>query len=415
MNLHHALAGALCALAFGTVLTAPVHATPAAPPFAQDANAPQYVRVGAGGARLTNLADREAQSVLQAPQGTLLRVHGKSGDFLEVSTPGGLRVWVFGEYVKPASEMGRVEIVANGVRMRPLPEATDSAFPLGQALAKGETLLYIGRADGSKPMTEDWIQVVSPSTARAWIPAERTTPLAAGEDGAQLWEAARLRMEAEIQPREVPGTGASAKDGAKPAPKDGAKEASTDKVEKPAKSAAPAKGNTDSFGAAEKMMEDAKAAAKPNWSAVKTAYQRVIQETPSGPAADAARKRLQEIDARMELAALHEQAQTAEQRRQEALVEKTRELRDASLHNDPLWGRFQARGWVEKDGDRYIVRWANKNRSELACSSKRYDLETLVGYEVGVIGVTRRAAGSDQLGMLDAQRIEVLSGSGPRR
>lgn len=421
MKMHHGFVSACCALAFGFGANANATASPLVSAlFAQTAT--EFVRVGASGARLTNLADRSAEPVLEAPAGTLLQVHSRSGEFLEVSTPGGLRVWVFGEYAKAASEPGMIEITANGVRMRPLPEATDRAFPLGQSLSKGEKLLYVGHADPNKPIQEDWIQVVSPNTAHAWLPAASTTPLAVGESGAQLWEAARAKLMAEVQPREVPSFGAPAAKDAAAKPAKEAKDAKpADKAAAGTKEAASeakpkSKSTGDSFGDAEKLMEEARKAPSPNWTAVKSAYQRVIQETPSGVASDTARLRLQEIDARVELAELHAQAANAEQQRQATLVKKTEELRDAGLHNDPLWGRFQARGWIEKEGERYLVRWANRTRSQLTCSAHRYDLDAFVGFEVGVIGTnTRAASGSEQPAVIDAARIEVLSGAGTRR
>lgn len=431
MKMHHGFVSALCVLAFGfggQAIAAPFSSALAA----QTPSATEFVRVGAGGARLTNLADRSAEPVLEAPAGTLLQVHSRSGEYVEVSTPGGLRVWVFGEYAKAASEPGMIEITANGVHMRPLPESTERAFALGQRLNKGDKVLYVGRADANKPIQEDWIQVVSPNTAHAWIPAANTTPLAVGESGAQLWEAARAKLMADIQPREVPSFGApgapSAKEAAKDAgaapkasPKESKDAKSADKSAASAKEAASEakpkpKSSGDAFGDAEKMMEEARKAPSPNWTAVKSAYQRVIQETPSGVASDTARLRLQEIDARVELAALHAQAANAEQQRQATLVQKTEELREAGLHNDPLWGRFQARGWIEKDGERFLVRWANRTRSQLTCSAHRYDLDAFMGFEVGVIGTnTRAASGSEQPAVIDAARIEVLSGAGTRR
>lgn len=386
---------------------------------------PRFVRVGANGAKLFNLADKSAEVVLKASAGTLLQVHGERAGYLDVSTPGGLEVWVFGEYAAPAGEPGMIEITGNGVSMRPLPMSNEKSFPLAQRLMKGDKVRFVGRNDPSKPFEEDWIHVVSPASAHAWAIASETTPLAAGEDGSALWMAAERNVLANAPIIAVPRTAkadvkapeksASAPKVADKAPMktDSSKTdtAADAKPEKP--KAAQASAPSDALANAEKLMEAARKADRPDFAPAKLAYKRIVETSPSGAAADTARVRLQEIDAREELIALQADAQKTEAMREEEIAKKNAELREASLYQDPLWGRFQARGWLEKDGERFVIRWANKRTADVVCSQKRYDLNAYVGFEIGVVGAQSRAGQSGTV--VDVSRIEVLSGAGSVR
>ncbi|MBK7877906.1 MAG: hypothetical protein IPJ77_19680 [Planctomycetes bacterium] len=280
--------------AVGAASAAPAGATSA--PIAQEKTAEvRYVRVKDGGAKLLNLADKDADVLLKATAGTVLQVHGESAGFLEVSAPDGLEVWVFGEYAKAASDPGLLEIQASGVRMRPLPSADQKSYALRQSLAKGDKVRFLGRNDPTKPLAEDWLRVKSPATARAWVAATDTTALAAGEDGKTLFEAAQRELATKAELVEVPRGGDSAsKPAAKPA---AAQPSATEKQAKPASAATP-----DSLANAEALMEAARKAADPDFSAAKAAYRKILDANPSGASADTARVRLQEIDAREELA-----------------------------------------------------------------------------------------------------------------
>lgn len=389
--------------------------------------APRFVRVKDGGAKLFNLADKNAEVVLKASAGTLLQVHGERAGYLDVSAPGGVEVWVFGEYAKAADAPGMIEITGNGVSMRPLPMSNEKSFPLAQRLMKGDRVRFLGRNDPSQPFEEDWIKVVSPSTAHAWAIGAETVPLAAGEDGNALWMAAEKSALANAALVEVPraaaksGSASAAPAAASGAAAAGAAKSTADgatKTEKPKVAPVAAGAQTSSSPAealanAEKLMETARKADRPDFAPAKLAYKKILDTTPSGAAADTARVRLQEIDAREELAALHVDAQKSEVMREEEIARKNAELREASLYQDPLWGRFQARGWLEKEGERFVIRWANKRTAEVVCSQKRYDLNKYVGFEVGVSGAQSRAG--DKASVVDVSRIEVISGAGSVR
>ncbi len=379
----------------------------------------RYVRVKDGGAKILNLADKGADVLLKPSANTVLQVHGESAGFLEVSAPSGLEVWVYGEYAMASSAPGMLEITASGVRMRPQPSADQKSYALRQSLGKGDQVRFLGRNDPTKAMGEDWLRVMSPASAHGWIAATDTTALAAGEDGKALFDAAVADAAAKAQLVEVPRGGDAPKTAKtdKPADKGAEKPAAaTDKQAKPA--AAPA---ADSLANAEALMEAARKAADPDFSAAKTAYKKILEANPNGTAADTARVRLQEIDAREELAQLKVQAKQSEAQRQEALAKKADELREASLYQDPLWGRFQARGWLEQEGDRFVIRWANRLTAEVVCTQRRYDLANFVGFEIGVTGITSRAAvpgstpADSKPARIDISRIEVLSGAGTKR
>ena len=76
------------------------------------------------------------------------------------------------------------------VRMRPQPNASEKSYALKHTLTKGAKLRYLGRNDAKLPLNQDWVQVVSPADAHAWVSAADTTALAANEDGKALFVAA---------------------------------------------------------------------------------------------------------------------------------------------------------------------------------------------------------------------------------
>jgi hypothetical protein len=409
--------------AFGFVALVGLAATISVPveaAFAQQKPAEaRYVKVGASGAKLYNLADKGADVVLEPAAGTVLQVHGESAGYLEVCAPDGLQVWVFGEYAKPASEPGMLEITANAVGMRPQPNASEKSYRLAQRLNQGDKVRYLGRNDATKPTSEDWLKVQSPPSARAWVLASDTTALAAGEDGKALFAAAQKELAAKAKVEAVPGAVAAttAKAAEKPAtPK--ADSTGTPGAPVAAGAAAAAKG--DLLAQAEKLYEAALKTGKPDFAPAKAAYQKVIDVEKQGPAVSAAQNRLEQIGMREEIAALQADAEKSQGARKEELERKAAELREASLYQDRLWGRFQERGWLERDGDRYLIRWANKVTSEVVCTQKRYDLARFVGFEVGLAGTVTRSSAQGTIpadakpGRIDVTRLEVLSGAGSR-
>ncbi len=123
--------------------------------------------------------------------------------------------------------------------------------------------------------------------------------------------------------------------------------------------------------------------------------------------------RLEQISYHEEISRLKSDAALQETQRQKLLTDAQAQLEEASLAQDPLWGRFQARGWLRQDEEvpgRFYVQWAGRTASEVTCGSGRYDLALFAGAEIGVQGAMTRSAGSvDRPMRIDATRIEVLS------
>ncbi len=382
------------------------------PVSAHSAQSTPYVRTKSAGAALYNLPDRGAAVITNLPASTLCAVHGERAGYLEVEPAGGFEVWVYGQYAKTTEMPGVLELTGNNVLMRPLPASDESSYPLAQKLNKGDRVRLVGRSNLSKPIGEDWLRIAAPPGTRAWLMASDTTPLAANEDARALWASAVKSAQASAKPFDPALLGA-------PAAAAGGSAA--------ASSAAPTSASTGSPAAAQKALEEAdkrlaeaKASAKPDYSAARAAYERVLEESPKGAAADTARLRLEEIAARQEILRIRAEAEGAESKRQAELAKADARLREASVSQDPNWGRFQARGWLEREQrpdmpPRYVVRWGGKTVAEVVCTSGRYDLSAFESFEVGLMGVTLRGAVAQDGGAgdpmkFDATRIEVISG-----
>jgi hypothetical protein len=165
-----------------------------------------------------------------------------------------------------------------------------------------------------------------------------------------------------------------------------------------------------------------------SFEAARAAYEDVIAlAAVRSTEAVAAQTRLDEIAAREEIERLQSDYARYEDERRAEIAAAEAELEAIRIKKDPLWGgRFQARGWIERaartDGDEvWVVRWSGRETAEIVCSSGRYDLSTFAQFEVGVSGVTTRGAQPSGIGqqsrpvVLDAARIEILSGRRPRR
>jgi hypothetical protein len=329
-------------------------------------------------------------------------------------------VWIYGEYLKKSGTAGVAEITGNGVRMRPLPSSNEKSFPLSPPLAKGARVHVLARQDPAKKLSEDWVQVVSPPGTTAWVPAGDTLPVEAGVDTRAAWNAAVKDAGATLPVVDLGSGGAAATLADASAGKQDAASGSSGASGAASTAKNPAVALLEE---AEKLMAGASATEKPDYAPVRAAYDKVVAASPKGASADTAHRRLDEIAAREEIQLLKQDAEAYEKKRQEELGKAEARLREASRKQDPLWGRFQARGWLEKEAKagampRYVVRWGGKEVAELACASGRYDLDNYVGHEIGVLGVTQRAATSGAPGVdgapgvparIDATRIEVIS------
>jgi hypothetical protein len=407
---------ALCAPALARASSAPSASAPPQAPAASSAAAPaalsvRYVRAKSAGVKLFNLPDTKAEVVLTLPAEDILAVHSERAGYLEVEAPQSLEVWVFGKFVKTTSDPSLLEATET-LYLRPLPSSEEKSFPLAQRLHRGERVRMLGRADEQKAFKEDWIHVYAPPGTRAWVPASDTQPLASGTDAAAAWSAA-------VKSSQADAASALSANAAKAA-------ASTSSaVATDAASTAPAAAKVDALEEAQKLLNAAKASVEPDYAPARAAFQKIIDDTPKSSSAEAARVGLDKITVLEEIERLKHDAKLVDQKRHDELEKANARLRELSLKQDPLWGRFQARGWIEHVGEHYWIRWSGKNSAEIECKSGRYQLADYVGFEVGVMGVTARGpikavtsgtsttpAGTSetQPPLVDVTRIEVISG-----
>ena len=392
----------------------------------------EYVR-SASSAKLYNLPDPKAVVMTTVEKGALLRVKEVRGTWLAVEPAGGIPVWIFGKYLAAAEE-GSATVVGTKVRMRPLPNTNQESYPLDQLLQGRETLKVLARADESKPLEKDWVKVLAPAGTVAWMQASQASnqPVA---DGATLMagehDAAVAKLPLVSLPKNFATGGetvATAKTETKPSE---AKPAETKNAE--AKSsettpaAAPKPENDAEYAKAEALYESTRSGGANDWTAVKAAFEAYLQASPKGALAANARMRIEECELRLQMAQIEADKKMLEKERAAQLEEAQRRLKAASLAQDPLWGRFQARGWLEQDptadpkSPRWVLRFGGKAVAEVVCGTGRYDLSQFAGYEIGVMGtITRGAIGeagttSARPMRVDAARLEVISGRAARR
>jgi len=381
----------------------------------------RFVRAGPAGAKARNLYDAQGVVVLDLPADTILAVHGERSGWLEIEAPGGFQVWVFGEFIQPASEAGVLQITANDVRMRPLPSSGPESLPLRQLLAQGDRVRLIARHSPEKSLAQDWVQIYSPPGAHAWVRAEETVPLAAGVDGASLW--AQASLEAKQRPSIPVGSV-----GATPAGSTGSKGTSTASAPaaKPAGDGATSEllQKAESLLARERAKEQQKGI--PSYAGVRAAYEEVLAAGPTPQEAELAQSRIAEVDAYSEAYKLRADLELERARREAALREREEKMK-AAADRDVFEGRFDCRGWLERrqisgeEEPSYLLRWAGDQVAEVVCFSGRYDLSVFAGCELGVNGREVRGPLGGAIGVasrprqIDVARLEVLAGSQIRR
>ncbi|MFT7487218.1 MAG: hypothetical protein ACI9F9_003077 [Candidatus Paceibacteria bacterium] len=374
----------------------------------------RYVLAGATGARLMNLPDSKGREVLLAAGGTPLAVYtSRAGSpYLKVGAPGGVKIWVYGKYLQQSQRPGWVEVAGSYVNMRPLPRSQDS-YPLGQ-LDRGDRLRFIQRLDPTKPMSEDWVQVYSPPDTLAYVLAAETRATAAGANPKALWDEA-VQDVLKTQPKTVvttqPVIGGS---------KSGALEAGAPHSSASQSAGAQFAGGTRSvfseLAAADRSMDIAlSGTSTPDYNGLLTGYQNVLALGPDAPTRHLIDQRIERLEAHRELAAIRADIANSKLQREEQLAGLRGEAERGERSNDPLWGRFQTRGWIErqvKDGEvSYLVRWGADFLAKVQCSSGRYELELYEGFEIGIKGVPVRSAMVTTGGypLIDIDRIEVIS------
>lgn len=410
-----------CALAGTCTLVSPaLHAAPAA----QDASTVRYARANDAGAKIYNLADTSSVVIGAVPKQGLMEVYGERAGFLNVATPAGMEVWVFGQYLRTTETPGIVEVTGDNVFMRPLPASDPSSYPLQQQLDKGVRLRVVGRKDPSKKIGEDWIRVVTPPGARGWVRAADAAMIDAKTDVRTEWLAA-VKSSVETRPTyDLGGAKADASktdvakgEPAKAAAKNDAPAKNADGAKTAQPAAAPSGG---SYEAATALYDAARTNPNADWPAVRAAYQRYLEKSPDGALADAARLQLQRIDLHEEIQRLRNDQTMREAQRKELLASAQQRLAEANAAKDPLAGRFQARGWIVKEQlvasepPHYFVYWAGQPQAEIVCSNGRYDLANFTDFDVGVLGAVLRpatpgsATASARPARIEVSRLEVL-------
>ena len=387
----------------------------------------EYVRAGTN-AKLFNLPDPKGVVLTTAEKGTLLKVKEVRGTWLSVEPAGGIPVWIYGKYLI-AADKGSATVQGTNVRMRPLPSTSQDSYPLDQLLKGGETLKVLQRADETKPLEKDWVKVLAPAGTIGWMQASNAANQTV-VDGAKAMDTEHTAALAKLPMVTLPTTFATSTDTTTTAATTATEKPATEQTtaaEKVEATPAAAAKTTSTFAAAEQQYEAARAATTADWNAVKSAYEAYLAANPKGASADTARLRIEECELRLQIAAIESDKKLREQEREVQLTDAKRRLQAASLSQDPLWGRFQARGWLELDPysdaktPRYVLRFGGKTVAEVVCGTGRYDLSQYIGYELGVMGtITRGAIGepgttSARPMRLDTARLEVISGRPARR
>jgi hypothetical protein len=342
-------------------------------------------------------------------------VHEERSGWLEVESPSGLAVWVYGQYVAPAPEAGMLQISGNDVRMRPLPSSGPESLPLRQLLGQGQRVRLLGRNDPSKPLAEDWVRVATPPGVRGWVAASETGPLPAGVDGATQW--AQAVTEARKSQAGIAPASATLDGGSQPSEAIRAEGADTQAV-------------TTALRTAEARMSDARdavqAGGKADYAAVREAYEDVLALNPGESTRKLVEDRIAICSAYVDGLAL-----STELEQQIATIDAALKRRQAEMakaaRRGPLEGRFDERGWIEKAavvGETdpvYVMRWRGEPVAELVCSSGRFDLDDFVDFEIGVAArdvrgpIAGPTAALTRPKRIDVSRIEVVSGRRPGR
>lgn len=373
---------------------------------AADLRTPErFVRVAEGGAQIRNLPDPKGLVVRALRGGALLGLRGERDGWLMVEPPEGLEVWVYGEFLRPAGG-GWLEVTGNNVNLRPLPHSQASSFPLELRLHRGERVRMLERRDPTKPMEEDWVKVVSPPGIWGWVAASSTQALPAGFDGRAAWAGA-ARAASEAAPA-APGPGAQAQPSTAP----------------------PAAGAQSRLDQAHQLMASEAQKPKPDWQRVRQAYLEVLELDSQSGVASVARARLAEVETRIDLAQVSADLAREREEREAELARLRKELEASTLRSDPLWGRYDVRGWLEREKrfgepERFVLRWGGERVAEIVCEGGRYELSQYTGYELGLMGrllarpreasgvqpgARTRAGEGPPLPILDARRLEVISG-----
>jgi hypothetical protein len=371
----------------------------------------RYVRAASGGAKVRNIYDAQGVAIAEVDSGTVLAVHGERAGWLEVESPAGFSVWVYGEYLTPTTESGVLSVSGNDVRMRPLPSSGAESLPLRQLLQKGQKLRMLGRKDLSKPLAEDWVNVGSPVGTRGWVATTQTEALPADQDGATLWGAAV--GEARKPLTGTPITGAAVAGGA-----DATTGVSNASVTTDSKKISAALGEADKQLAAARSTQEQGGSA--DYDTVKAAYEAVLAMGPGEATTKLVKDRIELCSAYADGIKLSTELERQKQSIDAAMRKRQDDMARAA-RSQPFDGRFDGRGRIEKatlPGESrpvYFLRFGGELVAELGCASGRLDFGDYLGCEVGFNGTETRGpirsttAALNRPRAFDVSRLEVIA------
>jgi hypothetical protein len=362
------------------------------------------------GTKARSFPDRMGSLVVELDAGQLLKVVETSSGtrpFHRVQVAGGFMVWVHGRYVTPTRNPAVLTVSGDRLNMRPMASSGPDSMALPDRLMLGTQVELAGRQDSSLPLDKDWVQIWAPPGSTFWVEGSETTVRTD-----EALAATEFASAARVMPKVVSKPKATSK----PKPqvvtspvKPGARRALTE---------------ADALYDAALKMTDADSA---TWTAVQNAYQKVQGlSVASTPLAQVASRQMERCALRAQLAALGGDMTERDEVRRQRIAQLLDEQRLREMARTPDWGRFDGRGWVEAvdsagEPTHWYIWWAGKRRVELVSGDGRYDLNSYVGYQVGMAGAMRREYSpptleqDELLPLLDIRRLEVIAGGRKRR
>jgi SH3-like domain-containing protein len=357
----------------------------------------QYGRITRPGAHLRNIPDGQGRVLAEPAEGAVVRLHGGNGGWSKAEVPNGFPVWVHRRYVEETSESGVVEIKGNGVNVRALPSSGVNNFPVGQLYA-GDQVRVLETPAELADEAREWVHITSPEGFWAWIRSGEIAPLAEA-DGVALWNEARGKLVRARETAKAPATTAPV------APSD------------PRVEAAQAVAVREALELANKALEREREAEKPDFAAVRRAYEAVMMLEPGASVGRIVAQKLDNVALLESTASLRAELQAERQRNLQERTQLERAISEDARRKDPLGDVFDERGLLERrtiaERTRYFLRWGGRDVCEVVCTTGRYEVNLFLGLDVGVRGEvlplpTGTGAGP-VVPIVDLHRIEVLA------
>ena len=361
------------------------------------------VRTTAKSANVLNVADKNGTTLVTCEVGQILHVAGKRRGvgYLPVEAPGGFPVWVHGRNLKVTDTKGVLEITANAVNQRPLASSGPESYPLSLRLHRGDLVRVIEFRDSTKKLSEDWVRIWSAPGSTGWILETEVETVTEKPNAAWDKAMSELGLRTTLKSPEIEtNTGQPASNGGTP-DASGAKEKQAEKM----------------FDQAEALLATERIKPTPDFGAVRSAFEAVVALDAGARWKRDAESGLQIVSALEEAVALKSDLEAEKVRRQEDLLERQRRAWEESRRLDPMIGKFDARGVLERrsrsgEPHRYILLWGPQEVCEVRCASGKYELDIFAGYEIGLKGLLEYAkpgALLEERPVLEVGKIEVIS------